>query len=211
MKFFLLSLLIVLSGAAKEIKSDLHLNVTYGGSLSTVIVGHVLGSMGFKADIHRFSNIDEMTQMELVLYAKKPFDPKAFTQELNAHHIMVRHAELQNREWTMELDASQASWNLPAITQDEGAQVERTNVPVWFKVNQTVGIAVEAPYNSKWYPEIAVLDDKMNVLASLKESTSTDRMAFLLPERAMYLKVSNANGMKMLKEGMWIESANQEQ
>ena len=211
MKFFLLSLLMVLSGAAKEIKSDIHLDVTYGGSLSTVIVEHVLGSMGMKADIHRFSNTDEMTQMDLVLYAKKPFDPKAFTEELNAHRIIVRHTELKNRQWTIALDASQALWNLPAITQDEGAQVERTSVPAWFKVNQTVGIGIEAPYGSKWYPEIAVLDDKMKVLASLKESISTDRMTFLLPERAMYLKVSNANGMKMLKEGMWIESVNQEQ
>lgn len=211
MKFFFLLLLVVLSVAAKEIKSDIHINVTHGGLLSTVIVQHVLGSMGFKADVHRFSSANEVIEVDMMLHGKKRFDPNEFTEALSLHQITAHNGQIKNKQWTIELDASNALWDVPAITEDEGAQVDRTNVASWFRVNKTFGITVEAPYGHKWYPEIAVLDDKMQTLVSIKESTFKDRMTFQLPEHAMYLKVSNTNGMKILREGMWIESANNEQ
>ncbi len=211
MKLFFLLLLVVLSVAAKEIKSEIHFNITHGGILSTVIIERVLESMGFKVNIYRFSSTDEATELDMTLYAKKPFDPKAFAEDLREHQILAVNGQLISKQWKVELDASQALWNVPAITQDEGAQVERTNAAAWFRVNKTLGIRVEAPYGQKWYPEIAVFDNKMEILASIKEATFKDDMTFLLPEHAMYLKVSNANGMKMLREGMWIESANNEQ
>lgn len=211
MKFFFLVLLVVSSVAAKETKSEISLNVTHGGLLSTTIVQHVLVSMGYKAHINRFSSVNEVTEMDMILYGKKPLDPKEFVEELNLHQIAASNAIVSNKKWTIGLDASQALWNIPAITQDEGAQIERTNIAAWFRVNNTLGIMVEAPYGNNWYPEIAVLDDKMQTLLSTKESAFTDRITFQLPEHAMYLKVSNSNGMKMLREGMWIESANEEQ
>lgn len=209
--FFFFLLLVVISAAAKEIKSDINLQVTNSGLLSTVIVQRVLGSMGYRVDIRRFSSVDEGIEMDMTLYAKKQFDPKEFVEELNLHHITANNADVKNKQWAIKLDGSQALWNVPEITQDEGAQVERTHVASWFRVNTALGITVEAPYGTKWYPEIAVLDDTMQTLLSVKESTFKDRISFQLPEHAMYLKVSNVNGMKMLRDGMWIESANEEQ
>lgn len=206
MKFFFLLLLVVLSVAAKEIKNNLHLKVTQRGLLSTVIIQHVLVSMGLKVHMHRFSRTNEIIELDMILNGKKQFDTKKFIEELSLHQIIVL-----NKQGIITLDASQALWNVPAITADEGAQVDRTNVASWFRVNNTFGITIEAPYGSKWYPEIAVLDDKMQTLVSIKESAFQDRMTFQLPDHAMYLKVSNINGMKMLREGMWIESANNEQ
>ena len=211
MKLFFLLLMVVLSVGAKEIKSNIHLNVNHGGLLSTIIVQHVLGSMGYKANIHRLSYANEAVEMDIVLHAKKQFDPKSFAEELSLHQITVSNGQITTQQGTMELDAAAALWNVPAITQDEGAQIERTSVASWFRVNNTSAITIEAPYGHKWYPEIAVLANTMHPLASIKESISQERMTFQLPEHAMYLKVSNTNGMKMLKEGMWIESANDEQ
>lgn len=211
MKIFFLLLTVVLSVAAKEIKSNIHLNVNHGGLLSTIIVQHVLGSMGYKANIHRLSNVNETVEMDIILHAKKQFDPKIFAEELSLHQITVRNGQIKKQQETIELDAADALWNVPAITEDEGAQIERTSVASWFRVNNTSAIAIEAPYGHKWYPEIAVLDNTMQTLISAKESVSQDRITFQLPEHAVYLKVSNTNGMKMLKEGMWIESANDEQ
>ena len=201
----------VLSVAAKEIKSEITVNVQHGGLLSTVIVQHVLGSMGYKAYIHRFNRADEVIEMDMTLYAKKQFEPKEFIEELKLHQITARNGQVKNKQLIIQLDASQGLWNLPEITQDEGAQIERTNVASWFRVNNTLGITVEAPYGSKWYPEIAVLDENMQTLVSVRETLFKEHMSFLLPEHAMYLKISNSNGMKILKEGMWIESANDEQ
>lgn len=211
MKFFFWVLLVVLSVAAKETKSEINLNVTHGGLVSTIIVQHVLVSMGYRARINRFSSANEVTEMDMTLYGKKPFDPKEFAEELSLNQITVINGYASNKKWTLGLESFQALWNVPAITQDEGSQIERTNLATWFRVNNTLGITVEAPYGTKWYPEIAVLDDKMQTLLSSKESTFKDRMTFQLPEHAMYLKVSNANGMKMLREGMWVESSNGEE
>lgn len=211
MKLFFLLLMVVLSVGAKEIKSNIHLNVNHGGLPSTIIVQHVLGSMGYKANIHRLSYANEAVEMDIVLHAKKQFDPKLFAEELSLHQITVSNGHIKNQQGTIELDAADALWNVPAITQDEGAQIERTSFASWFRVNNTSAIVVEAPYGSKWYPEIAVLDANMQTLVSIRETVFKEQMAFLLPEHAMYLKVSNSNGMKMLKEGIWIESANDEQ
>lgn len=197
--------------AAGEIKSEIHLNITQGGLLSTAIIQRVIGSMGFVDDAHRLSRTDEMIEMDLVLHGKKTFDLKDFAEKLRAHQITVQGRTSQNKESRIELDASQVFWNLPAISEDEGAQLERTTVPSWFVVNKSQGISIEPPYGNKWFPEIAVFDNNMEVLASSKEFQASDRMSFKLPEHAVYLKVSNANGMKLLKEGMWIESANDEQ
>lgn len=211
MKRLLWLLMMTFSLAFGETKSELHLTVAQGGLLSTKIISHVLGLMGFKTDVHYFSSMDTTVEMELTLNGKKSFDSKYFLEALREHQIMGKTGQLKNKKWVIVLDASQAFWNLPVISEEEGAQLERTTLPSWFVVHKALGISVEAPYGNKWYPEIAVFDSNMQVLASFREFKSTDRMNFKLPQYAVYLKVSNANGMKMLKEGMWIESTNDEQ
>lgn len=206
-----LLLLFTFSLAWGETKGELHLTIAQGGLLSTKIISSVLGSMGFKSDVYRFNSMDTNVAMDLTLRGKKSFDSKDFIEALREHQIMGQVGQLKNKQWAIALDASQAVWNIPAITEDEGAQIDRSNVASWFNVNKASAITVEAPYGSKWYPEIAVLDARMQALVSIKEPTFKDRMTFQLPEHAMYLKVSNTNGMKMLREGMWIESANDEQ
>lgn len=211
MKRFLWLLMSAFSLAFGETKSELHLTITQGGLLSTKIISQVLGSIGFKTDVHHFSSVDTIVEMDLTLNGKKSFDSKSFIEVLREHQIMGQTGQLKNKKWVIALDASQAFWNLPAISEEEGAQLEHTPLPSWFVVHKALGISVEAPYGNKWYPEIAVFDSNMQVLESFREFKSTDRMTFKLPQYAVYLKVSNANGMKMLKEGMWIESTNDEQ
>ncbi|MFA6189381.1 MAG: hypothetical protein WC680_08910 [Sulfuricurvum sp.] len=211
MKRLLWLLMVGFTLAAGETKIEMHLNVAQGGLLSTAIIQRVLGSMGFIVDTHRLSRSEGIIEMDLLLHGKKGLDVEAFVEKLREHQITAQNKQLKNKQSVIELDASQVFWNLPAISEDEGAQLERTTLPYWFAVNKSKGISVEAPYGNQWFPEIAIFDENMQVLASLKEFQARDRMSFKLPEHAVYLKVSNANGMKLLKEGMWIESANDEQ
>lgn len=207
MKRLVCLLMMGFSLAAAETKSEIHLNIAQGGVLSTAIIQNVYKSMGFNATLRHFSATDTMVEMDLEFHGKKPFDPKSFIELLDEHQIVLRNTRLENKRWVLGLDASRAFWNIPAISEDEGAQIERTILPYWFLVKKAAGISIEAPYGSAWYPEIAVLDDNMQVLASYHELKSRDRMSFKLPERAAYLKVSNHYGMKLLKEGMWVEAA----
>lgn len=211
MKRLFYALLLTSSLLFAEIKSDIHLTISQGGSLSMAILTHTLSSMGFKVDVHRFMIMNDSVELDCTISTKKPFDPRGFSDALREHQIIVQNGSFKNQQWVLGLNASQAFWNLAPISEDEGAQLEHTAVPYWFVVNQTKGISIEAPYGNKWYPEIAIFDSNMQTLASFREFKSYDHLTFKLPENAMYLKVSNANGMKMLKEGMWVSSANDAQ
>lgn len=211
MKRLLYALLLTYSLALGDTKSNMHVIISQGGLLSSAIVQEIFGLMGFKANIHRFISTDGFVEMNFTLYGKKAFDPKGFSAALNEHQIMVKSGQFKNNQWTIGLDASQTFWNLTSISEDEGAQLERRALPYWFVVNKAQGIFIEAPYGNKWYPEVAIFDSNMQVLASFREFKAHDRLNFKLPENAMYLKVSNTNGMKMLKEGMWVGCANDAQ
>lgn len=208
MKRLFYGLLLTFSLASADIKSDIHITIEQGGLLSNAIIQQVLTSMGFKVDIHRFVSTDGVIEMDCTLYGKKVFDARGFSDVLSEHQIVVKSGQLKNKQWNIGLDATQAFWNLSAISEDEGAQLERRALPYWFVVNKAQGILIEAPYNNKWYPDIAIFDSNMQILATFREFKSNDRLIFKLPENAMYLKVSNANGMKMLKEGTWVSGAN---
>lgn len=211
MKRLLYTLLLTSSLAFADVKNDMHITVVQGGMLSTAIIGQLFSSMGLKAQMHRFEGTEGMVEIDCTLYSKRGFDPKAFSDALSEHQIIVKSGEFKNKLWTLNLDASQAFWNLSPISEDEGAQLERQAFPYWFVVNKAQSISIEAPYGNKWYPDVAVFDSNMQVLAAFREFKSQDRFAFKLPENAMYLKVSNANGMKMLKEGTWVSSANEQE
>ncbi|MDD5210893.1 MAG: hypothetical protein PHV62_00630 [Sulfuricurvum sp.] len=211
MKRLLYALLLTYSLALGDMKSDVHLTISQGGLLSSAIIQQVFGSMGFKADMHHFVSTDGMVEMDCTLYGKKAFDAKGFSAALSEHQIMIKFGQFKNKQWMIGLDASQAFWNLASISEDEGAQLEKRAFSYWFVVNKAQGISIEAPYGNKWYPEVAVFNRNMQVLASFREFKSHDRLNFKLPENAIYLKVSNANGMKMLKEGTWVGCANDAQ
>lgn len=195
---------------AREHKSMMNIHLNGGGILSTKIVYQALNTSGQRVGMLRYENDGESTQMEMVTSGIKPFEPKYFTEVLRENGIVLTKGIFRDKKWIMEFNAAAAQWNIPAITLDEGAQMEKTLTSNWFVVNQSRAISIEAPYGNKWYPDVAVLDSSMRVLSSIREFTPRERLEFSLPEEAMYLKVSNANGMKLLKEGMWIEHSESE-
>lgn len=211
MKRLLYVFVLTYSLALADIKSDIHITIVQGGLLSSAILQQVFESMGLKTDVHRFVSEDGIVEMDFTLYGKKILDPRRFNDVLGEHQITLKSGQLKNQQWSIGLDASRALWNLAPISEDEGAQLERRALAYWFLVNKAQGISIEAPYGNKWYPDIAVFDSNMQILASFREFKSQEQITFKLPENAMYLKVSNANGMKMLKEGTWVSGANDAQ
>lgn len=203
--FFLL--IFLLSLGAAENKAELHLQVAKGGIVSTKILSSALQTMGQHVNIHRYENDGQTVEMDIILSGRKAFDPKYFGEFLRENGMAITKASLQNKNWYLEMDASDAVWNIPSITVDEGAQLEKSTLHHWYTVDQAKAISIEAPYGGKWYPDVAVMDSKMQVLVSFRAFTSRDQMSFALPEGAKYLKISSTNGMKLLKEGMWIEHA----
>ena len=207
MKLLIWFVIFTLSLVAGDTKTDVTLQVAHGSILSSKIIVQALNTIGQRVSIHRYESDGEMIRMEISLSGRKAFDPKYFSDILRENGVMITTGAVRDKKWTIEIDASSVVWQIPAITPDEGGQMEKSIIPAWFVVNQSRALTIEAPYGNKWYPDIAVLDANMEVLGSIRTFKPQERMNFTLPAGAMYLKVANTNGMKLLKEGMWIEHA----
>jgi len=195
-----------LSLVAGDTKTEINFHIAHGNILSSKIIVQAFNTIGQRVSTHRYESDGETTRMEISLSGRKVFDPKYFSEILRDNGMVITAAAVHGKKWTIAIDASSLVWQMPIITPDEGAQMEKSATPAWFVVNQSRALTIEAPYGNKWYPDIAVLDANMEVLSSMRIFKPQDTMSFTLPEGAMYLKVANTNGMKLLKEGMWIES-----
>ncbi len=191
---------------ATENRSELHLYLLNGGVVATKIIIGALNTMGQRVNLYRYVDNVQNIEMEMTLSGRKAFDPKSFKEHLGESGIILTKGSVKNKSWNLELEGGSVIWNIPSITLDEGAQVGKSPFPSWYKVNGVQAISIEPPYSGHWYPDIAAMDASMNVLGSLRIFTPRDQMSFSLPEGSIYLKVSSTNGMKLLKEGMWIES-----
>lgn len=207
MKLLVWFVIFTFSLVAADIKAEVNLQVIRGGILSTKIITQAFNTIGQRVNIHHYESYGEMTRMGISLSGRKVFDLKYFNEILRDNAMIITAGIVHEKTWSFKIDASSVLWQIPAITTDEGAQMEKMVVPAWFTVNQSSALTIEAPYGNKWYPEIAVLDANMEVLSSLRTFKSQETMSFTLPDGAMYLKVANTNGMKLLKEGMWIENS----
>ncbi|MGZ8547321.1 MAG: hypothetical protein ACXW33_01775 [Sulfuricurvum sp.] len=207
MKFLFFLLIFLVTLEASENKAELHLRVTHGGIVSTKIILSAINAIGQHAALVRYENNGETIEMDILLSGRKAFDAKTFGDLLRESAMVFTKGSVQNKSWHLDMDGSAATWNIPSITIDEGAQLEKSALPHWFVVDQAKAISVEAPYGGKWYPDVAVMDANMQVLVSFRTFTSRDQMSFALPEGAKYLKISSTNGMKLLKEGTWVEHA----
>lgn len=205
MKFLVWIVFFTFSLVAGDTKTEIDLRVAHGSILSSKIILQAFNTVGQRINMHRYESDGEMTQIEILLSGRKVFDPKYFSEIVRANGMVITAGTIRDKKWTIEVDASSVLWQIPAITPDEGAQMEKSSVPLWFIVNQSSALNIEAPYSGKWYPDIAVLDGNMNVLGFERSFQAQEKMSFTLQDGAMYLKVANTNGMKLLKEGMFIE------
>lgn len=173
-------------------------------SLRTILQG--FSNVGYKLEIDSFEAKEGSGELIAKIVTNKPFNPGALNENLKEQSINVEFSQYKDQKLTMTLATQSALWSVPLMGSDEGSEVKKTVSPQWFRVEEAQHIRIEPPYAGKWYPDVAVLDSKMNVLSSFRSSVPKEEMVFELPSGAYYLKVSNAPGMKVLKEGMWIES-----
>ena len=178
--FLLLTLFLTLKAA--ENKSELHLHILNGDVVSTKIIVSALNTMGQRTTIYRYTNDVQSSEMDISLSGRKAFDPKYFKELLSESGIVLTKGSVKNKSWTLEMNADQESWNIPSITVDEGAQLEKSTLPFWYRVESIKEISIEPSYGGRWYPDIAVMDGNMNVLGSLRTFISRERMSFSLPE-----------------------------
>lgn len=175
-------------------------------SVSVRTITQAFNAIGYKFDVESLSIENTSGKLHATALGNKTFNPPLLGENLKEQGIRIERAHYEKNGLTLVLDTRNAFWNTPLLGSDEGSELKRVTNAQWFRVEEGQHIRIEPPYSGKWYPDIAILDVSMQVLYSLRSSESKEEFEFTLPPGAYYLKVSNAQGMKVLKEGMWIES-----
>lgn len=208
MKGMIPALLLLPALASALQPNHIESQVTFSGEPLAAVkaIQNGFNAAGFKLEINSLSAENGRGMLRGTVVGIKPFDPDTVRENLQETGIAVEHAEAGKGTFALVVEAKNAAWNVPLIGTDEGAELQKASVPQWFRVQGGQTIRIEPPYGGKWYPDVAVLDGSMRVLHAFRSYKSEDEWSFELPEGAVYLKVSNLWGMKLLKEGMWIES-----
>ncbi len=163
-------------------------------------------AVGYKLDIDRMTVANNSGLIEAEAIGLKPFNFEAFSEVLKEEGAHTAIVSTGAEKIDLSLDATKWEWNTAELHSDEGTQLERTQGAQWLRIDEGQIVRIEAPYGGNWYPDVAVLDASMNVLYSVRSSNAKGALEVELPKNAKYLKISNAWGMKSLREGMWIES-----
>lgn len=163
-------------------------------------------SIGYKLEIESLVYENSQGEIEAKALGNRAFAPSILAENLKEQGIVISHARYEGEKLTLSVQTQNGFWNIPLLGADEGIELKKASTPQWFRVEENQNIRIEPPYAGKWYPDIAVLDAQMGILSSYRSLEPKEEFQFELPAGSRYLKVSNAQGMKALKEGMWIES-----
>lgn len=198
----LISLPIILMGGT------LHTEITFSGdsmvSIRTII--QAFHAVGYKFEVEALRIENGSGELIGTAIGNKAFNPPVFSENLKEQGIKIERAHMNDKGLVLSLDTQNGIWNVPLLGSDEGSELKKVSSPQWFRVEAGQQIRIEPPYSGKWYPDVAVLDASMQVLTSLRSLEAKEELQFELPQGSYYLKVSNVQGMKVLKEGMWVES-----
>lgn len=204
MKFWFLWVGFVSSALATTINVQIRLEGEGLNALRTLT--QAFNSVGYKLEIESLVYENAQGEIEAKASGNRAFAPSILAENLKEQGIVISHARYEGEKLTLSVQTQNGFWNIPLLGADEGIELKKTSTPQWFRVEENQNIRIEPPYAGKWYPDIAVLDAHMGVLSSYRSFEPKEEFQFELPAGARYLKVSNAQGMKALKEGMWIES-----
>jgi hypothetical protein len=190
--------------------SSLNTHITFTGEPIVALrtIHNAFNSIGYRLDIQMFSAGSTSGELSAIAIGNRAFNGAALAENLKEENIRIEKARLEAQELDLILDVQDAKWNILTLGSDEGTELKRVAVPQWFQVNHAQRIRIAPPYVGKWYPDVAILNEKMDVVYSYRSSEPKEEWEIELPQGAFYLMVSNAQGMKMMKEGMWIESLN---
>lgn len=175
-------------------------------AVSLRIITQAFNAIGYRFDVRALSVEHGAGEVQGIAVGNKTFTPAVLGENLKEQGVRIESAHADQNGLSLVINTQNALWNAPLLGRDEGSELKRINSAQWFRVEEGQTIRIQPPYAGKWYPEIAVLDSSMHLLSSYRSLEPKEEFQFELPPASYYLKISNAQGMKVLKEGMWIES-----
>jgi len=207
MKRFFLSLLLPATMWSALVQSNMELHIDGNSVVGLKMVQQALGDLGYKMEIEKFTANGAGFEARCNIIGHKAFVADVLMQNLQAQQVKVTAVKKISGGVEVFLNTQQAQWQATPLGADEGSELQKTSSPYWFSVENGQKVSIQPSFGVKWYPDIAVFDENFVLLYERRDSKSSDEIEFVLPSGAKYLKVSNMEGMKLLKEGTWVESA----
>lgn len=183
-----------------------HINFSGEPAVALKTAQSAFNTFGYRLEVSDFDTQNQTGEFEATAIGNKVLNPEMVKESFKEQGIEIEAMNTQQQTLSMMIDAQKALWNLPLLVSDEGIELKRVHSPQWYRVEEAQSIRIEPPYSSEWYPDIAVFDRSLNLLYSYRSDSVKEGFELELPSGSVYLKVSNVQGMKVLREGMWIES-----
>lgn len=190
----------------------------FGGSLNTHIIfigkpiaalrtiTQAFNAVGYKFEPNTLRVENNSGEFSAIVTGSKVFNVGALQDSLKMLGIKIENIHIDSQVLTMMVDTQNGDWNVLVLGKDDGVELKRVSSAQWFRIEEGQVIRIEPPYIGKWYPDVAIFSSTMELLLSFRSTEPKDELEFILPQGAHYLKISNTQGMKVMKEGMWIES-----
>ncbi len=190
----------------------LHAHIIFVGKPIVTLrtVTQAFNTIGYKFELNSLRMKNDSGELRAIVTGSKVFNAGALSESLKEQGIKIEKAHIDSQLLTMKIDTQSADWNILVLGRDDGVELKRVSSAQWFRIEEARIVRIEPPYVDKWYPDVAILDSRMELLSSFRSSEPKEELEFVLPQGAHYLKISNAQGMKVMKEGMWIESMSSE-
>lgn len=185
---------------------EFRMNFKGESALSLRTIQHAFASVGYRLEPEDFKAEQSQGELSGKAIGNKGFHAAGVMDTLKKSRIRIEKWDFAAKTLTATLDTREGIWNLDVISQEDGAELKRLNAAQWFRLEGGGVIRIQPPYVGKWYPDVAVFDAGLELLSSIRSSEPKEELEFELPPDACYLKISNVQGMRVLKEGMWIES-----
>lgn len=199
---FLLLLPLLLFGGS------LNTHITFNGepSVSLRTITQAFNAIGYKLNITVLEIHNNFGELSAIAIGNRAFSTAGLGENLKEQGIQIEKATMDKGELFLALDTQNSVWNIPEIQEEEGIELKRVNTAQWYRVEKARAIHIQSPYAAKWYPDIAIFDRSMQLISSFRTTEPEEEFQLEIPKEAYYLKISNVQGMKILKEGMWIET-----
>lgn len=189
--------------------NTIHVRIDFVGvpAVALKVITQSFGTVGYRLDPSFLDYRENKGILEGYLTGIRPLGAEQLNQVLHESDFDVSDGQVKEKNLFFKVNGTSGYWNATPLPADEGIELKKSASAQWFQVEGGQNIHIVPPYAGRWYPDIAVFDGRMNVLMEKRDTKGEEGLEIDLPQEAKYLKVSNLHGMKLLREGTWIESS----
>ena len=104
--------------------------------------------------------------------------------------------------WEYTIDTSHARLNVKKLRRATVLKLKRSLYAHWLNVSKIKKLSIESGERNLWYPQVTYYDSSLHILKVYKKDKKTDKIVFRMPKNSVYMKISDMNSMKNLKDDL---------